>query len=70
MDDKRLTSSRHEVGTEEVDLGESSVGRTIRVQETRKGARPERVVLDSSVLFTAARDWLRWTAEKKGYLTL
>ena len=46
MDAERLTSSRHEMGKEQVDLGVSSVDAAARVQETREAVCPERIALD------------------------
>ena len=54
MDDKRLTRPRYKVGKEEVGLVEPPRDRVARVQETGEGVCPERVVLDSSLLSTAA----------------
>ena len=57
VDLKRLTSSRQEVGTEEVGLDKPSGDGTVTIQEAREIVRSERSVLDPGLLSTGAGEW-------------
>ena len=67
MDGGHLTSPRYEVGAEEAGLDKPSGDRTARVQEACKEVCPNRVILDSGLLYTRAGEWQYWTA-KEGLL--